>query len=760
MALGPGACLGPYEVVSALGAGGMGEVYRARDTRLKREVALKILPGSFASDPDRLARFQREAEVLASLNHPNIAAIYGLEEGPAEAGPHVRALVMELVEGETLAERIARGPIPLDEAVPIAKQIAEALEAAHEQGIIHRDLKPANIKVRSDGTVKVLDFGLAKLAEGSGARQASVAARDAVSMSPTITSPALMTGVGVLLGTAAYMSPEQAKGRAADKRSDIWAFGCVFYEMLTGTRPFDGDDVSDTLAAVLRAAPDWTSLPGDTPALIRALLQRCLAKDRSQRIVDAATVRFVIDQCKEAATGAPKRRQTAGTWLWPGVAATMLVAFAFVAFVHFREISPPAARPVRLQVAMPDNVIPLRGAVLSPDGQLLVFPAVSADGVRRLWVRALDGNESRQLPGTDGTPGTRPFWSPDSRFVAFEAYGKLKKIEVATGQLQTLCDIQGNVLGGSWNGDGVIIFGSNITTVMRVPDAGGRAVPVTAASPSANGSFPTFLPDGRHFLYNRDERSGDRTTDRARGVFVGSLDLKEEPSARPLVEDAFGPQYVRAGDSQRGRLLFLRGATLFAQPFDEQTLSVTGEAVPLVEQVGLFNGDAMFSASESGSLVYRAGSLARPSRLTWFDRQGKQIGAVGEPVDPVAMAISPDGSKVAIQNRTVPQNITLLDVSRGVSTQLTFDRATAPQWSPDGRHVAYRSDDGISQTVTNGTGAPQVVLQSKGDVLPTDWSRDGRFLLYMSGAIGGPTANSAAGVDALPRYRCPSGVIC
>ena len=439
MALAPGTRLGVYEIVAQIGEGGMGLVYRARDTKLNRDVALKVLPDLFAGDADRLARFTREAQTLASLNHPNIAHIHGLEESGG-----VRALVMELVEGDDLSQRIARGAIPVDEALPIAKQIAEALEAAHQQGIIHRDLKPANIKLRPDGTVKVLDFGLAK-ALAPEQDPASGAHR---SQSPTITSPAMLTGLGIVLGTAAYMAPEQAKGREADKRSDIWAFGCVLYEMLTGRRPFDGEDMTDVLGAVVRLEPRWEALPSDVPAPVRTLLRQCLVKDRRRRVGDIAAALFVLDhQASIVSTVPVAPRSNRIAWL---VAALSIIATVATAVVALRMSRSATLAPelVQFTIAPPEKTAfggPVAGwtgraaqLAISPDGRNIVFVA-GAQSAFQIWLRPVASAEARPIQGTEG--GTFPFWSPNSQFVAFFAGGKLKRVAIAGGPPVELTDV-------------------------------------------------------------------------------------------------------------------------------------------------------------------------------------------------------------------------------------------------------------------------------------------------------------------------------
>jgi hypothetical protein len=510
MSLAPGARLGTYEIVALIGAGGMGEVYRARDGKLARDVALKILPPLFARDPERLARFSREANLLAILNHPNIAAIYGFE-----SSDHSPALVLAMVEGPTLADRIERGPIPLEDALPIARQIADALEAAHAQGIVHRDLKPANIKVRDDGIVKVLDFGLAKA-------MAVDSSPGVVARSPTITSPAA-TAMGTIMGTAAYMSPEQARGRPVDKRSDIWAFGAVLYEMLTGRRAFDGEDVSDSLANILKREPDWSALPAETPPAIERVLRRCLTKDPRFRTHDVADVRIELDARATAEAAEATHVAAAGRSgslksferiAWFGVA----LAFAAVAGAAlWRGRAPePVAQPVlRFQIPPPDkhSFGALGGAgvglvtvsSLSPDGTRLVFYAADQLGKGALWLRALDSLEARRLPGTE--EGFQPFWSPDSRSIAFFAGRRLYKLDVASGERREVCAFEGNARGGSWGAIGSIIFAtSNPPTLMRVASQGGKPTPVQirgAENYLPPASWPSFLPDGHSFLYRR-----------------------------------------------------------------------------------------------------------------------------------------------------------------------------------------------------------------------------------------------------------------
>jgi serine/threonine protein kinase len=579
MALTIGSRLGPYEILSAIGAGGMGEVYRARDTKLNRNVALKILPDAFADDPDRLARFTREAQTLAALNHPNIAHVHGLEESGG-----VRALVMELVEGEDLAQRLVRGPIPLDEALPIAKQIAEALEAAHEQGIIHRDLKPANIKVRDDGAVKVLDFGLAKALAGEAAGTGPGAA--ALTNSPTLTSPAMMTGVGVLLGTAAYMAPEQAKGRTADKRSDIWAFGCVLYEMLTGNRAFEGEDVSDTLATVLKSDPNWAALPIATPPLIRRLLQRCLAKDRNARIPDIAVARFAIEEVlsgavrsgvEPSATGTSARPSRVRRWL--PIAATAVIAGVLVGVPTWVWLR-PSPQPVLRLSAMPTDGSPVGDSspasdvAITPDGRRIVYAVGQSPATGQLFVRSLDQLEATRLKGLTGVYA--PFLSPDGEWVGYFDAGTMKKVAITGGPPVTICAIDGPATGSpprsaSWGSDGTIVFsavggppGGSGTTfgLLRVADGGGK--PEILATPDlSKGEFayilPDILPGGHAVLFAIVSKAQQITADDTR-IAVRDLRIGQ---TKVLIQGGSTPRYAASG-----HLVYAAAGSLRAVPFD------------------------------------------------------------------------------------------------------------------------------------------------------------------------------------------------
>jgi len=738
MSLTAGARLGSYEILAPIGQGGMGEVYRARDTQLKRDVAIKVLPDAFAQDPERLGRFQREAELLATLNHPNIAAVYGVERSSG-----VNAIVLELVEGETLADRLQRGAIPIDEALTIARQIVEAMEAAHEKGIVHRDLKPANIKVTPDDRVKVLDFGLAKMSEAAGA---GLQPGPDVTASPTLTTPA-MTMAGLIMGTAAYMSPEQAKGRTADKRSDVWAFGCVLYEMLSGRRAFEGDDVSDTLAAVLRGDPDWNALPDATPASIRRLLRRALAKDRRTRLADVADARLDLDDAAapalETENGRATRAQapdwhTRIAWTLCGLALVVALALAYLLFTR----SAAAARPIRFTIAPPDgwtvgfDVAGAGGAAnlplaVSPDGRQLVMVSQNAEGRARLWVRAFDTLAARELAGTDGAMA--PFWSPDSRFVAFFADGRLKKVDIAGGLPTPLCSLS-SLNSGAWGTQGVLLLaraggGGGGGVLLRVPQSGGEPTPATSLG-AGDGLHvrPVFLPDGRHFIYRATARGTD-----SGGIYVSSLDSSER---QRLFADGIG-QVVYA----RAHLLFIRESTLMAQPFDAQWLALTGEPVPIADQVQT-NGNSApvgdFSASDTGVVAYQISSSAEiGSQLTWFDRSGTTQGVVGTRGKYADVELSPDGTQasVSIAAPRGQRDIWLIDIARGVPTKFTFDDggAQASIWAPDGKRVAFNASRAgrfdLFQKTSNG-GDEEPLLTDMSDKVPLSWSPDGRFILY------------------------------
>ena len=709
MVLAIGTRLGPYDIVGALGAGGMGEVFRARDSKLGREVALKVLPDLVAHDADRLARFQREAQLLATLNHPNIAAVYGLEESSG-----ISAIVLELVEGETLADRIARGALPVGEALEIARQIADAVEAAHEKGIVHRDLKPANVKITPEGRVKVLDFGLAKM-YGAGSPQ-----HDA-SQSPTLS--AMQTIGGVILGTAAYMSPEQARGKTVDRRTDVWAFGCVLYEMLTGRQAFpNGETVSDTLVAILSREPDWQALPSSTPPKVRALLERCLRKDARRRLQDIGDARVEIEEARDepalsAVSGAPVRSRRRD-YVWAAMALILLVTAALLGARLFLAPAPDA-RSVQFQVLAPEGARIDIGQPLSPDGRIIAFTAISERGQPQIWVRPLDSASPRALPGTE--QAQRLFWSPDSQYIGFFAQGKLKKVAVTGGPPLVICNEAGR--DGAWgSGDVILIGGQPMKPLLQVSAAGGQPVAVTELGANEfSHDYPDFLPDGRHFLFMA--RTGSAESFK---VYVASLDSKER---RVLPGIAAGARY-----SPSGHVLFARDGTLMAQPFDASRQELSGEPFPVAE--GVPGPVAPYSVSTNGSLAYLSGGLATNSELAWFDRSGKQLELVGPSGQYGTPQLSPDGKYVAFA-RGSPGDIWVLDIGRGLTSRLTSDPAgdAFPVWSPDGRMIAFASsrDLGTFNLYERAVGVVEqdkVLLKNEVPKNPSDWSRDGRYLVY------------------------------
>jgi len=752
MSLSPGSRLGVYEVTALLGEGGMGQVFRARDTKLNRDVALKVLPDSLASDADRLARFTREAQMLAALNHPNIAHIHGLEESGG-----VRALVMELVEGEDLSQRIARGAIPLDEALPIARQIAEALEAAHEQGIIHRDLKPANIKVRADGTVKVLDFGLAKAIAQDPKTSGPQDLNDPnLAQAPTITTPA-MTQAGMILGTAAYMSPEQARGKTVDKRADIWAFGAVLFEILTGRRAFPGDDITDTIVAVISKEPDWAALPATTPAGVRQILARCLKKDARARLQSIGDARVQVEELLSGATpggfetallqtmtpgaaAAPRGRRALIAALAVAAAAVVAaVALAVPAVRHFRE-TPPAAPPeTRTEIVTPATDSP-QSFALSPNGRQIVYLA-SGDGASRLWLRSLATTTAQPLAGTE--EARYPFWSPDGRSIGFFAGSALKRLDLGGGAPQTLAPVLAGQ-GGTWGADGVIVFAPGTSTdLMRVSATGGAVVAVTRLGPQQLGHrYPHFLPDGLRFLFFA-QGAPDTV-----GIYLGALDgrapirlTRADSGGVYLPADAWREGGPRSTDASRddGWLLWVRAATVVAQRLDVAQAALTGDPVTLADGV---DGDSLLkspiSVATTGVVAYRTGG-AGVRQLVWVDRTGTARGIVGD-ADANNLSnprVSPDGRRVVV-TRVVQGNTDLWLLDRDRTIRFIFDAAFDgfPLWSTDGSRIAWfsaRTASGdIYQKRTSGTGDEERLVASEQGKVPVSWSPDGRFVLYHS----------------------------
>jgi serine/threonine protein kinase len=683
----------------------MGRVFRAHDSKLKRDVAVKILPEPFSGDADRLMRFRREAEALASLNHSNIAGIHDVLEIDGS-----RFLVLELVEGETLAQHIARGPLPVQEAIDIAKQIAEALEAAHERGIVHRDLKPANVKITPDGKVKVLDFGLAKV------RSDAVGAAAEQSNSPTLVSGTMS---GVIMGTALYMSPEQARGKSVDRSADVWAFACVLYEMLTGQKAFDGETVTDVFGAIVKTDPDWNALPAAVPLHVRRLLQRCLMKDRRRRLRDMGAALLELTEPSE-----PPVDQKVHTQRWAWAVMVLLAAgLGSALFLIFRPT--PMPPEFRLEVSTPDAIS--SDAVhfaLSPDGQKVVFSATT-EGRTRLWLRSLDSTTAKTLQNTEDA--NYPFWSPDSRSIGFFADGKLKRIDLSGGPAQVLADAPSN-RGGTWGPNGFIFFAPvSSGSISRVSDRGGDPTPVTKTEPGrqAGHRHPQFLPDGRHFLFYA-QGSPD-----ARGIYVASADGS---STQRLVDADSAAVY------SAGYLLLVRQATIFAVSFDLKSLSVKGDPIPVADQVASDGANrAALSASLTGSWMYRTGGAANQRQFVWFDRAGKEIAKVGLP-DPGNLnggELSPDGKHIAV-GRTVNGNndIWLLEIQRGILSPLTTNPAQEnyPTWSPDGLRIVFNSSRSGSfdlyEKLVSGIGNEQLVVASPLGKQAADWSPDGSVLLY------------------------------
>ena len=750
-----GTTLSHFRVTAKLGEGGMGEVYRAEDTKLGRDVAIKVLPEAVAADPERLARFEREAKVLASLNHPNIAAIYSFEratagrgagrfdgdqerEGasPSPTSEAVHFLVMELVEGEDLKERIERGLLTIDEAMPLALQVAEALEAAHERGIIHRDLKPGNIKVTPEGKVKVLDFGLAKALDPE--LDGASASPTSVSMSPTLT--AQMTQAGVLLGTAAYMSPEQAAGEPADRRADIWAFGVVVAEMLTGRQQFDGKTASHVLAAVLKEEPDWSRIAATTPPKIVDLLQHCLRKEPTQRLQAIGDARILIqDYLEDPASfdSLPASAESAPVPIWKQALPWALFALTSVALMAVwwsaRSQSASSAAILKATILPPaESTYYLSGwnpgpVAVSPDGTKLAFSVQDETGAVRLYVQALDTGLAEPLPGTESA--AYPFWSPDSRWLGFftDVDQTLKKIDTEGGPPITVCDAE-NGKGGTWSRDGIILFAPRADSpIHRVPAGGGESTPITEVDGEVHNSHrhPRFLPDGRHYLFLA--RGG---TEEQSALMLGSID---DATVREVVKTPTNAQY------SQGWLLYTRGATLMAQPFDTDRLELEGEATPLVEGILTASSAALaiFSTSDTGLLAYNSGELSPEVPLEWVDRSGDTLSTIGEPAVFGPIALSPDGSRAisVIFDSGGIGNLWLTDVETGLRSRFTFETLTnfGLGWSPSGDAVIYsalhNSRFEVNRKSVLGVGETELLVDREEDLILCGVSPDERSIL-------------------------------
>jgi eukaryotic-like serine/threonine-protein kinase len=729
MSLGPGTRLGPYEIVSPLGAGGMGEVYKAKDTRLDRIVAVKVLPSHVSNDPALRERFEREARTIAALNHPHICTLYdvGHQEG-------TDFLVLEHLEGQTLADRLAKGALPIDQALQFAIQIADALDKAHRAGIVHRDLKPGNIMLTKAGA-KLLDFGLAKVT-------ASVVAASGLSMAPTGVTP--VTAQGTLLGTLQYMAPEQIEGQEADARTDIFAFGAVLYEMLTGRKAFEGKTQAGLIGAILKDTPrSIVSLQPLTPVALDRIVSTCLAKDPDDRWQSA---RDLLRELRWVAKGEGEtshrvaREHAFGKTAWFALAACAIVAAVTTPFavLHLRE---PTADPraVHFSVATPPAGRNPNHVALSPDGRVVVFAGSEDRGTQSLWVRPLDALTSRPLAGTEG--GQSPFWSPDSRIIGFFAGGRLKKISAAGGAAQTLCELPAGAQttlgseGATWNRDGVILFAS-AGALYRVPSGGGAPTLVLKPNTERQERFrdPQFLPDDRHFLFlNVSQGLQERT-----GIYVGSLD---SPTSSLLLSSQMKAEYAPSG-----HLLFVREGTLMARAFDQRRLQVVGQPIPVAEHVSAGNL-AGFSVSRAGVLAYRERNdlVEVDGRLVWFDRTGKEVGSIGESGRYRDPALSPDGKRVAVARRDPRLNtddVWVFDSVRGTGSRMTFDAGSEwqPLWSPDGSRLAFVSGGSMGQMGPNvassvfwksaaSLGADQLLFTSPSTLRLDDWSRDNDFLL-------------------------------
>jgi serine/threonine protein kinase len=691
MDLKPGDKLGPYELLSPIGEGGMGEVWKARDTRLDRDVALKVSKSEFT------ARFEREARAIAAFNHPNICQLY-------DVGPNY--LVMELIDGVPL-----KGPLPVEKAVEYAGQILDALDAAHRKGFTHRDLKPANILVTKQG-IKLLDFGLAKQATGLG---------------PDDVTRAAITMQGQITGTLQYMAPEQLQGKEADARSDIFAFGCVLYEMLSGAKAFGGSTAASVIASILEREPEPLKT---TPPLDR-VIKTCLAKDPDERFQAARDLKRDLIWAVHADAGVTVRPRA--SWAWIAAVAAPTLLLAALAFLHFRE-KPPEMPVARSTILPPEktsfrfDVAPNGAPALSPDGRRMVFGGQSEDGVSRLWVRALDSMTAQPLSGTEGATASYPFWSPDSRSIGFSANGKLKKIDLSGGPAVTLADAP-SFRGASWSPLGVILFApTNTGTLQRIAAAGGTATPITTLDPARKENshrWPWFLPDGRHFLYD----SGIPTSNDAT-IYVGSLDSHE---TRIVAQANSNAIYAS------GYLLFLRDNTLMAQPFEAERLATMGEALPLAEQIA-FNSSArgFFAVSSTGTLVFQSAVQAE-LELSWLDRTGKRLATVGEPGPLFRTSLSPDGKRatVSVYDRAARNyDLWIYDLVRNLRSRFTFDPANEYEgvWSPDGSQIVFSSDRkghrDLYRRLASGAGAEELLYADGLTKTPMSWSPDGKFMMY------------------------------
>ncbi len=722
MTLAAGARLGPYEIVAPVGAGGMGEVYRARDTRLGRDVAVKVLPAHMSSSAELRQRLEREAKTISQLSHPHICMLHdvGHQDG-------TDYLVMEFLEGETLADRLGKGALPMDQALRIGIEIAGALDAAHKNGIVHRDLKPGNVMLTKSG-VKLLDFGLAKLAVAP-----PVSSSTATSLPTALQESQPLTTRGTILGTFQYMAPEQLEGGEADARSDIFSFGCVLYEMLTGQKAFSGKSQASLIGSIMNTdPPPISSIQPTIPPALDRIVKGCLAKEPHDRWHTAHDVMLQLQWIAEGGSqvGLPApvaaRRRSREKLAW-GVAAAALLAAAALA-VGFIRRAPQPPPLVRFEIVPPPEIATIDVPRLSPDGRTLAFDATDMEGKARIWIRPLSALAAQPLPGTEG--GVRPFWSPDSKYVGFVADGALKKIDVAGGPPTKVCDAPGGS-DGTWSPEGVILFdGTGADPLYRVAAVGGTrvaAVKLDAARKETSVGWPQFLPDGKHFLYLV---TGEKSEDNA--YWIGSIDSNEKKK--------LAPAQTLVTYAPPGYLLFVRDRTLVAQPFDAKTLKITGEPVPLAEKIGTDNvGLARFSVSRNGVLAYRTGESG--GRLLWRDRSGRELDALGDPADYTNPTLSPSGDRVAFNVNDARSNkgdVWIRDLARGITSRFSLGPGNnyRPLWSPDGGMIVFSSDRGgtvdLYEKPTKGSGEEKLLLHSDEPKSAASWTRDGKYIGYAS----------------------------
>ncbi len=722
MTVSVGTKLGPYEVTAAAGAGGMGEVYRAQDSRLNRTVAIKVLPHNVAENPDLRQRFEREARAISSLNHPNICTLYDVGRQD-----DTDFLVMEYIEGETLTERLAKGPMASDELLRVAIQIADALDKAHRQGLVHRDLKPGNVMLTKDGA-KLLDFGLAKLQESSGVVQGISG----------ITQTTPLTGEGSIIGTIQYMAPEQLEGKDADARSDIFAFGAVLYEMATGKRAFEGSSQASLIASILKEQPRPISeiSPVSPPMLDRAIRQ-CLAKDPDQRWQTAGDLKRALQWISEGGSqaGIPavvsKRRRVREKTSW-FVAGAGILAAAALAFVLVTQ-SVPERQVGRFTMQTPPGTSSAYWPMISPDGKLLSFHAIDSTGRDMIWIRPVNSLDAYPLAGTENA--NRHFWSPDSRYIAFFSRNQLKKMPVAGGPAQLICEAKSGS-DGTWGSAGIILFdGTSTDSIRQVSAAGGEATGATTLNRKEGETYhawPWFLPDGNHFLFLSPTDSTNRSGGRYR-LKVGSLDSKE---TRSLFDVDARVEYA-----PQGYIIYVKDGIVLARAFDDKNLEVTGEPIPLIQDVG-GGWAANFSVSDNGVLFCKTGSSGENSELVWLDRKGNELGKVGQPAAYGDVALSPDGTRLAYDlydEQAQSADIWVYDLRRNVSSRLTFDpdQDVWPTWSPDGTQIMFASDRtgmfGIYNKQANGMGDDNAVfVTDTAQIGPNAFSRDGRRLTYQA----------------------------